>query len=141
MRWSYKTIYYELRKDGLLGGSFLDEAEMEESLNEYGHAGWELVSIIEMKDGLIAFLKQPLDRSMQPLAEETFISEVVKPVPRVAKSDQNESSENDEITTNAHRKERLGSDDHINSFEEWQELEVEEKSDTPERKIGEIKIE
>ncbi len=66
MRWSYKTIHYELKKEGLLGNTFLDEVEVEESLNEFGHAGWELVSLIEVKDGLIGVLKQPLDQPITP---------------------------------------------------------------------------
>jgi hypothetical protein len=60
MRWSYKTVHYELKKEGLLGSAFLDESEVELSLNEYGKAGWELVSILETQDGLIAVFKQPL---------------------------------------------------------------------------------
>ncbi len=61
MRWSYKTIHYELKKEGILGSSFLDEPEIELSLNQYGKAGWELVSLLETMDGLIAVFKQPLD--------------------------------------------------------------------------------
>ncbi|SDO83133.1 DUF4177 domain-containing protein [Desulforhopalus singaporensis] len=60
MRWGYKTVHYELKKEGLLGSAFLDEAEVEMSLNEYGRAGWELVSMLETLDGLIAVFKQPL---------------------------------------------------------------------------------
>lgn len=60
MRWSYKTVHYELQKEGLLGSTFLDESEVEKSLNDYGKAGWELVSILETLDGLIAVFKQPL---------------------------------------------------------------------------------
>lgn len=65
MRWSYKTIHYELKKEGFLGSSFLDESEVEQSLNEYGQAGWELVSVTETQDGLIAIFKQPLDMEPQ----------------------------------------------------------------------------
>jgi len=61
MRWSYKTIHYELKKEGLLGSAFLDEPEIELSLNQYGKAGWELVSMLETLDGLIAVFKQPLE--------------------------------------------------------------------------------
>ena len=61
MKWSYKTVHFELKKEGLLGGSFLDEAEIEEQLNDFGRSGWELTSIIEVQDGVIAFFKQPLD--------------------------------------------------------------------------------
>lgn len=60
MRWSYKTVHYELKKEGLLGSAFLDESAMELSLNEYGKAGWELVSILETQEGFIAVFKQPL---------------------------------------------------------------------------------
>ncbi len=71
MRWSYKTVHYELKKEGLLGSTFLDESEVEQSLNEYGKAGWELVSILETQDGLIAVFKQPLgDNTMMHTVEE-----------------------------------------------------------------------
>lgn len=68
MRWSYKTVHYELKKEGILGSTFLDESEVELSLNEYGKSGWELVSMLETMDGLIAVFKQPLslDRGSQP---------------------------------------------------------------------------
>ena len=54
MRWCYKTVHFALKKEGFLGSSFLDEAEVEEALNDYGQSGWELVSIIEIEDGVIA---------------------------------------------------------------------------------------
>jgi len=63
MRWGYKTVQYGLKKEGLLGSSFLDEAEVEQSLNEFGQAGWELVSLFGMQDGLMAVFKQPLERT------------------------------------------------------------------------------
>lgn len=63
MRWSYKTVHYELKKEGLLGGAFLDESEVELSLNEYGKAGWELVAMVDTADGLIAVFKQPISLS------------------------------------------------------------------------------
>lgn len=66
MRWSYKTVHYEMKKEGLLGGAFLDESEVELSLNEYGKAGWELVSMLETLDGLIAVFKQPISLGRQP---------------------------------------------------------------------------
>lgn len=59
MRWIYKTVHYELKKEGILGSAFLDESEIEESLNEFGKAGWELVSTMEISDGIMAILKQP----------------------------------------------------------------------------------
>lgn len=63
VRWSYKTIHFGLKKDGLLGSAFLDDAEIEETLNEYGQGGWELVSILETRDGVLAVFKQPLEYS------------------------------------------------------------------------------
>jgi len=69
MRWSYKTVQYGLKKEGLLGSSFLDEAEVEQSLNEFGQAGWELVSLFGMHDGLMAVFKQPLERKIAPVQE------------------------------------------------------------------------
>lgn len=73
MRWSYKTVHYELKKEGILGSSFLDESEMEISLNEYGKSGWELVSMLETMDGLIAVFKQPLS-----LNTESFYPSIEK---------------------------------------------------------------
>jgi len=71
LRWSYKTVHFSLKKDGLLGSAFIDEVEIELSLNEYGHAGWELVSFMEVNDGLIAVFKQPL--SMGIAADDTSV--------------------------------------------------------------------
>jgi hypothetical protein len=76
MRWSYKTVHYMMKKDGLLGSAFLDEDEIETSLNEYGRAGWELVSVVETLEGLTAIFKQPLS------GMDDFVPEAVeKPVP------------------------------------------------------------
>ncbi len=68
MRWSYKTVHYDLKKEGLLGNSFLDESEIELSLNQYGKAGWELISLLETLDGLIAVFKQPLELDTRSFA-------------------------------------------------------------------------
>ena len=82
MRWSYKTVLYELKKEGLLGSAFLDESEIEQSLNEFGAAGWELVSMLETRDGIMAVFKQPLARvAVQPVEEEEEIGEVLPPTP------------------------------------------------------------
>ncbi|MDP3696154.1 MAG: DUF4177 domain-containing protein [Desulfocapsaceae bacterium] len=69
MRWGYKTIQFGLKKEGLLGSSFLDEAEVEQSLNEFGLAGWELVSLFGMQDGLMAVFKQPLEMKVASVPE------------------------------------------------------------------------
>ena len=70
MMWSYKTVHFELKKEGLLGSGFLDESEIEQELNEFGLAGWELVSVLEVQDGVIAFFKQPLYREGSVLARQ-----------------------------------------------------------------------
>jgi hypothetical protein len=75
VKWSYKTVHFELKREGLLGGSFLDEAEIEERLNDFGHSGWELISVIEVQDGIIAFFKQSLDLGLSSVAQEDIGSE------------------------------------------------------------------
>ncbi len=73
MRWIYKTVHFELKKEGLLGSPFLDRSEIEVALNEYGHAGWELISTNEVSDGILAFFKQPLKRTRkkkEPTAQQ-----------------------------------------------------------------------
>lgn len=54
-----------MKKDGLLGGVFLDESEMEEILNEFGKAGWELISMLDTRDGVVGVFKQPLLEELQ----------------------------------------------------------------------------
>ena len=82
MRWSYKTIHYELKKEGLLGSTFLDESEVELSLNEYGKAGWELVSLLETMDGLVAIFKQPLSLESTSYPEKEPEKRVEEPETR-----------------------------------------------------------
>jgi len=88
MRWSYKTVHFELKKEGLLGSTFLDESEVELSLNEYGKAGWELVAMVDTADGLIAVFKQPISLStgLRHRAQEEPLSrqEELFPVKKVA---------------------------------------------------------
>jgi len=60
VRWGYKTVHFGLKKDGLLGSAFLDDTEIEETLNDYGRGGWELVAMLETRDGVIAVFKQLL---------------------------------------------------------------------------------
>jgi len=62
MRWQYRTLIFEFQKDGLLGDRYIDDEEMEKTLNEQGRAGWELVSATMVQDGLLTLLKRP-DRS------------------------------------------------------------------------------
>lgn len=84
MRWSYRTVHFELKKEGLLGSAFIDESEIEETLNEYGAAGWELVSMLETRDGVIAVFKQPMNldyaESVQQSAAPPEQEKVVPPI-------------------------------------------------------------
>jgi hypothetical protein len=87
MRWSYKNVHFDFKKEGLLGGTFLDEAEIEQSMNEFGHAGWELVSLLDVHDGLVAIFKQPLDqlvRKSTRLIKEDSLDELAVTVERVS---------------------------------------------------------
>ncbi|MDR3630026.1 MAG: DUF4177 domain-containing protein [Desulfocapsaceae bacterium] len=67
MRWSYKIVHYDYKKEGILGGTFLDEAEIEQSMNEIGKEGWELISLLEVHDGLAATFKMPFEARAQPV--------------------------------------------------------------------------
>ena len=81
MRWGYKTVHFELKKEGLLGSGFLDESEIEEELNEFGRNGWELVSVLEVQDGIIVIFKQPLDHQTSvsfPAPEQNSIAEALR---------------------------------------------------------------
>ncbi len=73
-RWGYKTIHFAMKKEGLLGGVFLDETEIEQELNEFGRSGWELISLLEMQDGVIAFFKQPLGQRMAVVDDDREFS-------------------------------------------------------------------
>ncbi|SHO50527.1 DUF4177 domain-containing protein [Desulfopila aestuarii] len=97
MRWSYKTIHFGLKKDGLLGSSFLDDAEIEETLNEYGQGGWELVSMLETRDGVLAVFKQSLDfpstRQAAPVHRDEQRRAVSSVAPAVAVKPQYEAAD------------------------------------------------
>lgn len=58
MMWQYRTIVFEFAKDGLLGERYIDDEEMENTLNEQGSMGWELVSAVMVQDGVLAVLKR-----------------------------------------------------------------------------------
>ncbi|WP_457575220.1 DUF4177 domain-containing protein [Desulfomarina sp.] len=125
MRWSYKTVHYELKKEGLLGSAFLDESEMELSLNEYGRAGWELVSVIQTMDGIIAVFKQPL-------AEETSSLFHIDPV--AAEEKENEFDPVEKVSPPV-----LEDFEVIDSGEELQQESDDEKDSSPD--VGAIRIE
>lgn len=79
MKWSYKTVHFELKKEGLLGGTFLDETEIEEQLNDYGRSGWELISVIEVHDGIIAFFKQSITLKLSVSSAKQAVPDLQEP--------------------------------------------------------------
>jgi hypothetical protein len=93
MRWGYKTIHFSLKKDGILGNAFLDETEIEITLNEYGKSGWELISFMEVSDGLIAVFKQPFDYGLPDLVEEEIVQEEEPVKESVVEMDGNENND------------------------------------------------
>lgn len=141
VRWSYKTVHFGLKKDGLLGGSFLDDAEIEETLNEYGQGGWELVSMFETRDGVIAVFKQPLDLEYEghPAFGTDKEQRRERPVPRRASVDPVPEEEPEPEPVKPPFRERKGYpvvSTHPASRPEEDEKEVEEDSG-----IGSIRIE
>ena len=58
MIWEYKTLFFELTTD---------TANMAAQLNQLGQAGWELVNVALVQDGLLAFLKK--NSPAQPAAQ------------------------------------------------------------------------
>lgn len=122
MRWSYKTVHFSLKKEGFLGSVFLDEAEIEISLNEFGKSGWELVSFMEVNDGLIAVFKQPLASGIPDLSkldqEDDKIAEQPEPEPLPVKAEPEEDipKESESLTQevevkNSNADNKSGSDD------------------------------
>ncbi len=60
MQWEYRTILFEFQKDGLLGDTFIDDEDIEQTLNEQGLQGWELVNVALIQEGLLAFCKRQM---------------------------------------------------------------------------------
>jgi hypothetical protein len=62
MQWEYKTLM--LAATGWLGGK-LDQARFDQSLNEFGREGWELVTAFDTNQGygqtrdVVAVFKRP----------------------------------------------------------------------------------
>lgn len=85
MVWQYRTILFEFTKDGLLGDRYVDDEEMEKTLNQLGQQAWELVNVSLLQDGLLAFLKRPVqDETVQVRAREREPHERVVEPPRPA---------------------------------------------------------
>ncbi|PIE58410.1 MAG: hypothetical protein CSA33_03035 [Desulfobulbus propionicus] len=62
MIWQYRTIVFEFVKDGLLGDRYIDDEEMETTLNEQGLSGWELVDVVMIQEGVLAVLKRAQEK-------------------------------------------------------------------------------
>jgi hypothetical protein len=81
MLWQYRTMLFEFTKDGLLGDKYVDDEEMEKTLNQLGGKGWELVNVTLLQDGVLAFLKKPAQEGR--LIEEPMVAAVPDPQPVV----------------------------------------------------------
>lgn len=79
MQWQYRTMLFEFTKDGLLGDKYVDDEEMEKTLNQLGSKGWELVNVTLLQDGVLAFLKKPAQEGR--LFEEPIVTAVPAPEP------------------------------------------------------------
>lgn len=58
MHWQYRTILFEFQKDSLLGDKYIDDEELETTLNEQGESGWELVAVTPVREGILSFFKK-----------------------------------------------------------------------------------
>jgi len=85
MLWQYRTNLFEFTKDGLLGDKYVDDEEMEKTLNELGGQEWELVSVSLLQDGLLVFLKRPMLEGAEATIEQPRIIEPIA-VPPVVES-------------------------------------------------------
>lgn len=65
MLWQYRTIIFEFAKDGLLGEKYINDEEMENTLNEQGLMGWEVVSVVMVQEGVLAVLKRPVSQAAE----------------------------------------------------------------------------
>ena len=80
MLWKYRTILFEFTKDGLLGDRYVDDEEMEKTLNEMGALGWELVNVTLLQDGLLAILKRPVGADTVAVGPAVRAAAVAEPV-------------------------------------------------------------
>ena len=77
MLWRYRTILFEFAKDGLLGDKYIDDEEVEKTLNELGTRSWELVNVSLLQEGLLAILKRPAEERAPIVSAETTAKEPV----------------------------------------------------------------
>lgn len=84
MMWQYRTILFELSKDSLLGDKYVDDEDVEKTLNQLGGESWELVNVTLLQDGVLAFLKRPTERVV--VVEEPVGAAPVEHLPPIIKS-------------------------------------------------------
>jgi len=85
MQWQYRTILFEFTKDGLLGDKYVDDEEMEKTLNQMGGQGWELINVTLLQDGVLGFLKKPVQQERvfeEPMVAASPASPSAQPVIR-----------------------------------------------------------
>lgn len=73
MYWQYRTILFEYQKDGLLGDKYIDDEQLEKTLNDQGDSGWELIAVTPVQEGLLAFFKR-----MRSLNEDRSVGQEVQ---------------------------------------------------------------
>ncbi len=81
MAWQYRTVLFEFTKNGLLGDKYVDDEEMEKTFNEMGAQGWELVNVVLLQDGLLAFLKIATDNEIEREREQQPVVEMAPAAP------------------------------------------------------------
>jgi len=70
--WQYQTMLFEFQKDGLLSDKYIDDEEIENTLNDQGKLGWELVNVTPVQEGLLAFLKKEIRPVVKQVKAESF---------------------------------------------------------------------
>ena len=127
MMWQYRTIIFEFAKDGLLGERYIDDEEMENTLNEQGSMGWELVSAVMVQEGVLAVLKRTGTKVVSEKAHTT-------PLASPHEADRSSATRQETITT---EQVRLQEQEHIQSLGDQQKQEAAEHRH---HHIGDIKI-
>lgn len=125
MLWQYRTIVFEFSKDGLLGDKYLDDEEIEKTLNEQGAEEWELVNVAMIQEGLLAVLKRPRQDRRRLTGDVQVIRQ---------SSEEGSSSEVNNITAQQIQEEER---EHIRLLEEQRKQTMEKREQDM---VGEIKI-
>lgn len=69
-------MLFEYQKDGLLGDKYIDDEQLEKTLNDQGNTGWELIAVTPVQEGLLAFFKRVRSQTQeQPARQEAHILE------------------------------------------------------------------